>query len=123
MAADAFQFLRATYWRWSETIYHACPDLKRGPEVLAVGDIVENFGTWRDAEGRLVWGVNDYDGAAEMPFGLDIVRLAVSACWQVPGITKSEICGAVLDGYRAGLERRVPSCWTASTAGCATSSM
>src|SRR6188474_2480682 len=65
MAADAFQFLRATYWRWAETIYDECPDLKReskvlaglktAPPVLAVGDIhVENFGTWRDAEGRLV---------------------------------------------------------------------
>jgi len=30
--------------------------------VLAVGDLhVENFGTWRDAEGRLIWGVNDFD--------------------------------------------------------------
>ena len=27
--------------------------LMRGPEVVAVGDIhVENFGTWRDLEGR-----------------------------------------------------------------------
>ena len=25
MAADAFQFLRATYWRWAETIFMVCP--------------------------------------------------------------------------------------------------
>jgi hypothetical protein len=26
------------------------------PRVLGVGDIhLENFGTWRDAEGRMVW--------------------------------------------------------------------
>ncbi|MEJ0078689.1 MAG: DUF2252 family protein [Alphaproteobacteria bacterium] len=57
MAADPFQFLRATYWRWAETIFKICPDLKRAPHVLAVGDLhVENYGTWRDAEGRLVWG-------------------------------------------------------------------
>jgi uncharacterized protein (DUF2252 family) len=56
MAADPFQFLRATYWRWAETIYQACPELEGAPHVLAVGDLhVENFGSWRDAEGRLVW--------------------------------------------------------------------
>ena len=48
--------------------------------MLAVGDIhIENFGTWRDEEGRLVWGVNDFDDAAEMPYALDLVRLAASA--------------------------------------------
>ena len=48
--------------------------------VLAVGDIhLENFGTWRDADGRLVWGVNDFDEAAEMPYVLDLIRLATSA--------------------------------------------
>ena len=54
MADGAFQFLRATYWRWAETIYeNVCPELKDAPEVLAVGDIhLENFGTWRDVEGR-----------------------------------------------------------------------
>ena len=62
------------------TILNVCPDLANAPSVLAVGDIhLENFGTWRDAEGRLVWGVNDYDEAAEMPYILDLVRLAVSA--------------------------------------------
>jgi len=36
--------------------------------VLAVGDLhVENFGTWRDAEGRLIWGVNDFDEAWRLP--------------------------------------------------------
>ena len=48
--------------------------------MLAVGDMhVENFGTWRDAEGRLVWGVNDFDEAAKMPYTIDLVRLAASA--------------------------------------------
>ena len=90
MAGDPFQFLRATYWRWAETIYGVCRDLKDAPHVLAVGDIhVENFGTWRDAEGRLVWGVNDFDEAAKMPYVLDIVRLAASAVLaKVPGITQ-----------------------------------
>ena len=54
-----------TYWRWAETILEVCPDLADATPVLAVGDIhLENFGTWRDADGRLVWGVNDFDEAA-----------------------------------------------------------
>ena len=47
--------------------------------VLSVGDLhLENFGTWRDADGRLVWGVNDFDEAAVMPYVLDLVRLVTS---------------------------------------------
>src|SRR5205085_256507 len=74
MAEGAFQFLRGTYWRWAETILHICPDLKRAPDVLGVGDIhLENYGTWRDREGRLIWGVNDFDEAAQMPYPVDLV--------------------------------------------------
>lgn len=110
MATDPFQFLRATYWRWAETIYGVCRDLKDAPHVLAVGDIhVENFGTWRDAEGRLVWGVNDFDEAAKMPYVLDLVRLAASAALaKVPGITTGEICASVADGYAKGLKAPAP---------------
>ena len=55
MRESAFSFLRGTYWRWAETILDVCPDLADAPAVLAVGDIhLENFGTWRDGEGRLV---------------------------------------------------------------------
>ena len=54
MGQDPFVFLRATYWRWAETVLDVCPELGQAPRVLAVGDIhLENFGTWRDAEARL----------------------------------------------------------------------
>ena len=80
MRRDAFSFLRATYWRWAETVLEICPDVADAPGVLAVGDIhLENFGTWRDADGRLAWGVSDFDEAAEMPYALDLIRLATSA--------------------------------------------
>lgn len=110
MAADPFQFLRATYWRWAETVCDVCPDAKSAPHVLAVGDIhVENFGTWRDAEGRLVWGVNDFDEAAKMPYVLDLVRLAASAVLaKVPGITNTEICASIAEGYTKGLKAPAP---------------
>ena len=55
MARGAFPFLRATYWRWAETILEVCPKLANAPQVLAVGDIhLENYGMWRDDDGRLV---------------------------------------------------------------------
>ena len=104
------RFLRATYWRWAEKIFEICPELKKAPEVLAVGDIhVENFGTWRDREGRLVWGVNDFDEAAEMPYALDLVRLATSAFITASDALETQtICDLILSGYRAGLAAPKP---------------
>jgi uncharacterized protein (DUF2252 family) len=58
MAEAAFPFLRATFYRWMQIWPEVCPDLAKAPHVLGIGDLhVENFGTRRDAEGRLVWGV------------------------------------------------------------------
>jgi uncharacterized protein (DUF2252 family) len=111
MASGPFPFLRATYWRWAETILDVCPELKDAPETLAVGDIhLENYGVWRDDDGRLVWGVNDFDEAAEMPYALDLVRLATSAALARPSheYSTSSICVAILEGYRDGLKNPRP---------------
>ena len=111
MRESAFVFLRTTYWRWAETIFDVCPDLAGGSQVLAVGDIhIENYGTWRDVDGRLAWGVNDFDEAAEMPYPLDLVRLAASALLgrgRRP-ISDEDICAAILSGYRQGLHAPQP---------------
>ncbi|QKK25406.1 DUF2252 family protein [Rhizobium hidalgonense] len=111
MCSDDFVFLRATYWRWCEIIFDICPELATAPEVLAIGDThLENFGTWRDAEGRLVWGVNDFDDAAVMPYALDLVRLAASAILARGGDGPSVrmIGELILGGYRRGLENPLP---------------
>src|SRR3954463_14577295 len=80
MSREVFSFLRATYYRWARKIGAWCPEVLDAPDVLAVGDLhTENFGTWRDYEGRLVWGANDFDEAAVMPYTLDLLRIAVSA--------------------------------------------
>ena len=105
MRKSAFDFLRATYFRWARTIEALCPALSTGPPVLAVGDIhVENYGTWRDADGRLVWGVNDFDEAGVMPYTFDLLRLTTSATL-APDLQLSLARAAtvVLEGYRAGL--------------------
>jgi hypothetical protein len=111
MRDSPFAFLRATYWRWAETILDVCPDLADAPAVLSVGDIhLENYGTWRDADGRLVWGINDYDEADEMPYALDLVRLATSALLGrgPKQISDENIATAILVGYGNGLQAPSP---------------
>ena len=111
MRADPFLFFRATYYRWAQLWPEHCPRLARAAEVLAVGDLhIENFGTWRDAEGRLIWGVNDFDEAHPMAFPNDLVRLAVSALLAAessPGfqLKPGEVCARLADGYRDAVER------------------
>ncbi|KIZ48016.1 MULTISPECIES: DUF2252 family protein [Rhodopseudomonas] len=111
MKENAFIFLRATYFRWAKTIPTLCPELMDAPAVLSVGDMhLENFGTWRDAEGRLVWGVNDFDEAAMMPYPLDLLRLATSVRLAPRGKLKKDAAGAaLLKGYRAGLAQPRPA--------------
>ena len=105
MSLGPFPFLRATYWRWAETILDICPELAGAPSVLAIGDIhLENYGTWRDDDGRLIWGVNDFDEAAEMPYALDLVRLGTSMAIGCPHLEPAaEICVNILRGYAEGL--------------------
>jgi hypothetical protein len=109
MTEDPFQFLRATFYRWVQVWPRVCPDLARAPRVLAVGDLhVENFGTWRDQEGRLIWGVNDFDEAYPMPYTNDLVRLAVSALLAISAnqlaLAPDDASAAIFAGYREGLE-------------------
>jgi hypothetical protein len=108
MAEEAFAFLRATFYRWAQRWPEVCPDLAEAPAVLAVGDLhLANFGTWRDAEGRLAWGVNDLDEADELPYANDLVRLAASIVLAHEAgdvLTATDAaCGALLDAYETGL--------------------
>jgi uncharacterized protein (DUF2252 family) len=108
MATAAFPFLRATFYRWAQLWPQICPELAAAPALLAVGDLhVENFGTWRDADGRLVWGINDFDEASLLPYTIDLVRLAASALLAGKeghlALGGAEACAAILEGYAAGL--------------------
>src|ERR1700730_4273558 len=69
MRQDAFQFLRATYYRWAQLWPEICPESRRTPVVLCVGDLhVDSYGTWRDVEGGMWWGVDDFDEACPLPY-------------------------------------------------------
>src|SRR5262249_32491221 len=104
-----FPFLRATYYRWAEVWPNVCRDLVSAPEALSVGDLhVENFGTWRDADGRLIWGINDFDEASWLPYTNDLVRLTASANMAIDAdhiaLDRKTACAALLAGYQKGLE-------------------
>ncbi len=105
MARDGtFAFLRATYYRWAQLWPERCPGLARAPRVLAIGDLhLENFGVWRDAEGRLCWGINDFDEVHTLAYTNDLVRLAASGVLAAEaGVFKSApgaVARAVLGGY------------------------
>jgi len=111
MKADVFLFLRATYYRWAQVWPKVCPELAKAPHVLAVGDLhLENFGTWRDIDGRLIWGVNDFDEAFPLSYANDLVRVAVSShlaseLGHLP-LKRKDICDSILDGYLEGLRKR-----------------
>src|SRR5262249_8298340 len=69
-----------------------------------VGDLhVENFGTWRDSEGRLIWGINDFDEAARLPYTNDLIRLAASALIAQVQADPKTATSAILEGYLACL--------------------
>jgi len=111
MKRSAFSFLRATCWRWAETAEELCPDLAKAPKVLSPGDAhIENFGLWRDAEGRLVWGIEDFDESASIPYPFDLVRLGASALLAdgAKGLRPRAIAQALLKGYRDGLAEPRP---------------
>jgi uncharacterized protein (DUF2252 family) len=111
MAESAFVFLRGTFYRWIQEWPRLCPSLLGAPRVLSVGDLhVENFGTWRDVEGRLVWGVNDVDEACVLPYTQDLVRLTTSALLAAREghlhLSTTAVASVILNGYRAGLKRK-----------------
>ena len=108
MASALFPFMRATYYRWTQIWPEVCGDLASAPVVLGVGDLhVENFGTWRDSEGRLIWGINDFDETFPLPYTHDLVRLATSAQMAIAAnhlaIDMRDAARVILDGYSESL--------------------
>jgi hypothetical protein len=110
MAESPVQFLRGTFYRWTQLFPEICPELGRAPAVLSVGDLhIASFGTWRDGFGRLIWGIDDFDEAYPLPYANDLVRLAVSASLDASEgeikVGLSNVVDVILDGYRTCLRR------------------
>jgi uncharacterized protein (DUF2252 family) len=110
MDQSAFEFLRATFYRWVQLWPTECPELADAPALLGVGDLhLENFGTWRDSEARLIWGINDLDEANPVSYTSDVVRLATSAVLAVRErelpVSAQSACDAILEGYEGAIRR------------------
>jgi hypothetical protein len=109
MKESPFLFLRGTFYRWAQVWPSVCADLCGAPKVLAVGDLhVNSFGTWRDTEGRLCWGVDDFDESYPLAYTNDLVRLAASLKIVIDAESlsiKFKVgCDAILEGYRQSLK-------------------
>ena len=80
MAASAFAFYRGTRasstTTWTRRVERGGPFLdERTSRVWIHGDLhAENFGTYMDANGRLIFNVNDFDEAYVGPFTWDLKR-------------------------------------------------
>ncbi|MCX7664241.1 MAG: DUF2252 domain-containing protein [Gemmataceae bacterium] len=104
-----FPFFRGTYYRWVGAWFSLCKELSEAPKVIGVGDAhVENFGTWRDEEGRLCWGVNDFDEVDYMAYTQDLVRLSASYRLArqagLDELSYEEAAKAIIRGYRRNIE-------------------
>jgi hypothetical protein len=109
MAEAPFPFFRATFYRWLQHWPEVCGQEAKAPALLAVGDLhIENFGTWRDEEGRLIWGVNDLDEVWPAAYTIDLVRLTTSAYLAILGehltLSRRQAAEAIEEGYRDALE-------------------
>lgn len=108
MAHSPLTFFKATFYRWAQRFPRVCPELTQVTHLLAIGDLhLHAFGTWRDSEGRLVWGVNELEESCRLPWTQDLVRLATSlrlavaeGCLPVPLEAAFE---RVLEGYHKGI--------------------
>ena len=110
MAESPIQFLRGTFYRWTQLFPEICPELRKAPEVLSVGDLhIASYGTWRDGFGRLIWGIDDFDEAYPLPYANDLVRLGVSAVLDASEgeikVGLGNVVDVILDGYRACLNK------------------
>ncbi|MEU1288585.1 DUF2252 domain-containing protein [Kitasatospora sp. NPDC005856] len=126
MAASAFAFYRGT-----AALYYA--DLVSGPyaafgapfldertsRVWIHGDLhAENFGTYLNAEGRLVFNVNDFDEAYVGAFTWDVQRLAASLALigyakALSDETITQLVTAFAEAYRQRIVAHVDSADTA----------
>jgi uncharacterized protein (DUF2252 family) len=84
MAADPFAFFRGTFHLYSrdvlERLHEPIPLLSSGGiEMDLVGDIhSENYGTYQAADGKVYYGINDFDETVRGKPDFDVCRLAIS---------------------------------------------
>ncbi|HEY5836931.1 DUF2252 domain-containing protein [Streptomyces sp.] len=113
MAASAFAFYRGT----ASLFYADLDDEKDAVPYLTAttarvwihGDLhAENFGTYLDANGRLIFNVNDFDEAFVGPFTWDLKRFAASVA--LIGYSKAladEVITRLVTAYAGAYRERI----------------
>ncbi|MCT7660945.1 DUF2252 domain-containing protein [Mycobacterium deserti] len=110
MAAEPFAF-----YRGSACVFYADVAARedrwaddRTSRVWIQGDLhTENFGTYMDGEGKLIFDVNDFDEAYIGHFTWDLQRFAASValmCWQ-KALSDAEISGLIDTFIRAYVDQ------------------
>ena len=111
MARDPFAFYRGSACLFYADVAGPYADRDRrwvegsGERVWIQGDLhAENFGTYLDAGGRLVFDVNDFDEAYVGPWTWDLRRFAASLallCWQkaLPDSVIDDLLGEYVRAY------------------------
>ena len=110
MAADPFAFYRGSACLFYADVVEQ-PDRwadERTGRVWIQGDLhAENFGTYMDGAGKLIFDVNDFDEAYVGHFTWDVKRFAASIalmCWQ-KALSDREIAGLIETFTRAYLDQ------------------
>lgn len=123
MAASAFAFYRGTAALYYADLAGDGPFAGHGAAFLDArtsrvwihGDLhAENFGTYLNAEGRLVFNVNDFDEAYVGAFTWDVQRLAASLALigyakALSDATITELVTAFAEAYRDRISAHVSS--------------
>jgi uncharacterized protein (DUF2252 family) len=118
MVASPFAFFRGTFHLFAADVlnknHEALPGLiLDGAELDLVGDIhSENYGTFKAADGKVHYDVNDFDETTSGRFTFDVARLATSlflaAREAVPGLEQTlPMLLTFLQTYAAEMQRLV----------------
>jgi hypothetical protein len=113
MSESPWLLARGAYHRYATQFRALAPALAQAPVAVSVGDLhVENFGTWRDRSGRLVWGVHGLDEVDLLPYTADLVRLASTALLAVSAglldCLPDRVSPAILSGWSDWIDARRP---------------
>ncbi len=114
MKSDLFRFYRATAHLFYEDLLKI-KDLPEAPVCWISGDLhLENFGSFRGANGQVYFDINDFDDAVMAPVTWELVRLITSIfiafrSLSIDDVKAKHMARLYLEEYTASLQRRKAS--------------
>jgi uncharacterized protein (DUF2252 family) len=108
MLEDPFTFFRGTDHLFVDN-WPTLRPVEVGPDILICGDLhLENFGSYRTAEGDFRYDINDFDEVAVAPNSIDLVRCTTSIFlaaeqWKLTPTRATGMALAYLEHYRKSI--------------------